>query len=76
MRVFREGIEIADAAKTISDTNNYGFVRKTWQTGKYTVLYKQTIWHDDDVRDFTFRIFMPYKVDIKLTELKSENEYT
>lgn len=50
-------------------------MRKSWQAGKYRIFYKQTKWHDDDVRDFTFRTFLPYKVDITLTEFTNDVDY-
>ena len=75
MTVYKDGVEIVDAYKMILDTDNYGFVRKSWKAGNYAVFYKQLRWHADDVKDYTFRTHLPVKVDIKLTEFKNDNEY-
>lgn len=67
MKVFRNGVQIKDAAKSIQDSEVYGFVRRTWSAGNYTVYYIQETWSPNDVRDYSFRTLLPKEVDIKMT---------
>lgn len=55
------------ATDIVYDSEQYGYVFRNFTPGTYSV-YVQASWDDADVRDYTFRTYLPKAVTI--------NQYT
>eukprot|EP00347_Sterkiella_histriomuscorum_P020566 403337314 len=73
MKVYMDGILVN--SQTIRDSDYYGFIRNKWLPGTYTVVVSQNKWGVNDVRDFSFRAFLPVKVNIQSYNYKSQQEF-
>eukprot|EP00347_Sterkiella_histriomuscorum_P020656 403336970 len=72
MQVYLDGKVFSTA--WADETQNYGFIQGTWPAGKYMVLTSAHYWDNNDVRDFSFRTFLPVSVVITGTNFKTSDE--
>lgn len=57
--------------RPVSDDLYYAFIRNNWLPGQYTVIITNSDWDTVDVKDFSFRTFLPVSVDITLRTFNS-----
>jgi hypothetical protein len=62
LKLMKDGATVATVY--VYDFDNYGFVNQNFPAGNYTALFQAT-WHPDDVKDFTFRIYMNSSITIQ-----------
>lgn len=73
MQIYKDGVLYASGWP--SEEDNYGFVRKTYPAGSYSVFVKVT-WHADDVKDYTLRTYLPTQVAITAKKFANDSEAT
>lgn len=69
MKIYRNNAYVTQ--QTVSESDNYGFVNQNWLVGNYSVFVKAT-WFANDVKDFTFRIYMGSSVSITQTSYTAD----
>eukprot|EP00347_Sterkiella_histriomuscorum_P009273 403341839 len=76
MIISYNGSMILNSRMDTQDDDYYSFLKAKWRAGKYTVFYRTTQWDKNDVKDFGFRTYFPWKLNISMAPYDCSKIFT